>query len=131
MVDAEVYVTVGTEEKTQHVMHHFNIPRARIFNSRDNSFLEGILRETHGKGVDLVLNSLSGELLHASWRCVAAFGKLVEIGERDLIGCGKLDMNPFLANRSYCCVDLDAFRDRPVLLQRYPPSIVFRKQEHA
>lgn len=96
MVDAKVYVTVGTEEKTQHVMDHFNIPRARIFNSRGNSFLEGILRETRGKGVDLVLNSLSGELLHASWRCVAAFDKLVEIGKRDLIGCGKLDMIPFL-----------------------------------
>lgn len=118
MLGAEVYVTVGTEEKVRYIMERFNITRNRIFSSRDDSFLNGILRETRGEGVDIVLNSLSGELLHASWKCVAPFGKLVEIGKRDLMGFGKLDLNPFLANRSYCCVDLDAFRERPVLFQR-------------
>lgn len=49
-------------------MKTFNIPRDRIFNSRTSEFLPGILRETGGKGVDVVLNSLSGELLHASVR---------------------------------------------------------------
>ena len=118
MLGAEVYVTVGTEEKVRYIMDTFSIARNRIFSSRDDSFLSGILRETHGEGVDIVLNSLSGELLHVSWKCVAPFGKLVEIGKRDLMGFGKLDLNPFLANRSYCCVDLDAFRERPVLFQR-------------
>lgn len=65
------------------------------------------MRETNGEGVDLALNSLSGELLHATWRCIAPFGKMVEIGKRDLVGSGKLDMSTFLENRSYCCVDLD------------------------
>ena len=118
MLEAEVYVTVGTEEKIRYIMDTFHIPRNRIFSSRDDSFLSGILRETRGEGVDIVLNSLSGELLHASWKCVAPFGKMIEIGKRDLMGFGKLDLNPFLANRSYCCVDLDAFRERPVLFQR-------------
>lgn len=62
--------------------------------------------KTGGKGVDIVLNSLSGELLHASWKCVAEFGKLIELGKRDLAGFGKLDMEVFLKNRSYCCVDV-------------------------
>ena len=71
------------------------------------------MRETNGKGVDLVLNSLSGELLHASWRCVAEFGKLVELGKRDIVGFGKLEMDIFEANRSYCCVDIaHLVRDR-------------------
>ena len=119
MLEAEVYVTVGTEEKVRHILETFNIPQHRIFNSRDESFVEGMMRETNGEGVDLVLNSLSGELLHSSWKCVAPFGKLVEIGKRDLMGFGKLDMNPFLANRTYCYVGLDAFREKPALFQRY------------
>lgn len=49
-------------------MKTFDIPRDRIFNSRTSEILPGILRETGGKGVDVVLNSLSGELLHASVR---------------------------------------------------------------
>ena len=62
----------------------------------------------------MVLNSLSRELLHASWWCVAEFGKMVEIGKRDLLGAGKLDMEMFLANCSYCCVDLDGIcSERP------------------
>ncbi|MCJ1357758.1 MAG: hypothetical protein MMC33_007754 [Icmadophila ericetorum] len=118
MVQAAVYVTVGTEEKVQHVMKTFNISRDRIFNSRDDSFVKGVMHETRGEGVDLVLSSLSGELLHSTWKCVAPFGKMVEIGKRDLIGFAKLDMNVFLANRSYCCVDVDSFRDRPILLSQ-------------
>jgi len=107
MVGAEIYTTVGSEDKVQHLMTNFRIPRGRIFNSRNTSFVEDVMRETGGKGVDLALNSLSGELLHATWRCVAEFGKMVEIGKRDIIGSGKLDMDVFLANRSYCCVDVD------------------------
>jgi NADPH:quinone reductase-like Zn-dependent oxidoreductase len=120
MVGADIYVTVGNEEKVQYIMKTFNLPRNRIFNSRDTSFAEGIMRETCGRGVDLVLNSLSGELLHATWRCVAPFGTMVEIGKRDALGSGKLDMDVFLENRSYCCVDLDQICLRkPSLIQQY------------
>lgn len=107
MLEAEVYVTVGNEEKAKYLIENYNIPRNRIFNSRDSSFVEGVMRETHGRGMNYVLNSLSGELLHASWSCVSQYGYLLEIGKRDLIGGGKLDMRPFLANRNYCCVDID------------------------
>ena len=108
MVGAEIYATVGSEEKVVYLVETFNLPRNRIFNSRDTSFVSGLMRETEGKGVDVVLNSLSGELLHATWRCVAEFGKLVEIGKRDFLNAGKLDMDVFLGSRSYSCFYLDA-----------------------
>lgn len=117
MVGADVFATVGNDEKVQYLMETFGLPRERIFNSRDTSFVDGIMRETHGRGVDVALNSLSGELLHATWKCVARFGRLVEIGKRDLIDAGKLDMTPFLENRSYCSFDLDLFlSERPAMV---------------
>ena len=77
------------------------------------------MRETKGKGVDLVLNSLSGELLHTSWKCVAEFGKLIELGKRDIVGFGKLEMDIFEANRSYCCVDIaHLVREKPEQMAR-------------
>ena len=121
MIGAEIYATVGTEQKVEHLVREFNIPRSRIFNSRDESFFTGLMRETNNRGVDLVLNSLSGELLHVTWNCVAPFGKMIEIGKRDLIGYGKLDLNNFLANRTYCCVDAEAFRQKPDLMKRSVP----------
>ncbi|KAI1329792.1 hypothetical protein F5Y16DRAFT_417350 [Xylariaceae sp. FL0255] len=106
MIGAHIYTTVRSEEKAQFLVDHFGIPRNHIFNSRDASFVDGLMQETKSDGVDVALNSLSGELLHATWHCVAKYGMMVEIGKRDLVGGGKLDMKPFIANRSYCCVDL-------------------------
>ena len=80
---AEVYATVGSEEKASFLVKELGIPRNRIFNSRDNSFLKGIMDATNGSGVDLVLNSLSGELLSTSWECVAPNGAMIDIGKRD------------------------------------------------
>ncbi len=118
MVGAEVYATVGNEEKVQYLMDTFSLPRHRIFNSRDTSFVEGIMRETKGEGVDMALNSLSGELLHATWHCLASFGKMLEIGKRDILESGKLDMDVFLENRTYSCIDLtQVMARRPKIIQ--------------
>ncbi|RDA88606.1 hypothetical protein CP532_5867 [Ophiocordyceps camponoti-leonardi (nom. inval.)] len=118
MIGAQIYATVGSEEKAQFLMDNFDIPRARIFNSRDNSFLPGIMRATNNHGVDLVLNSLSGELLHASWACVAKYGKFVEIGKRDLLGRGQLELKPFLGNRTFYGIDvLQIVKDLPDQVQ--------------
>ncbi|KAI1820897.1 hypothetical protein F4861DRAFT_545132 [Xylaria intraflava] len=127
MLGADIYTTVGSEEKIAYLMENFNIPRNRIFHSRNNSFVEAVMHETNGKGVDVVLNSLSGELLHATWRCVAKWGTMVEIGKRDLLGAGKLDMDMFLANRSYRCVAIDRMQEeRPDLAQ----SLLHRMMEY-
>lgn len=107
MVGATVYATVSSEEKIKHLEDTFGLDRSCIFNSRNDSFVEQLMQKANGRGVDLALNSLSGELLHATWKCIAPFGKMVEIGKRDLIGSAKLDMSIFEENRSYSCVDLD------------------------
>lgn len=100
-------------------MKNFDIPRDRIFNSRNISFLEDTLEATQGRGVDVVLNSLSGELLHASWECVAKYGKMLEIGKRDFIGHGKLSLDIFEANRTFFGIDLGTIaEERPEVTQR-------------
>ncbi|KAJ5761957.1 Acyl transferase/acyl hydrolase/lysophospholipase [Penicillium nucicola] len=125
MVGAEIYATVGNEEKVQYLMDTYGLPRNRIFNSRNTSFVSDVMRETNGEGVDLALNSLSGELLHATWKCITIFGTMVEIGKRDLIGFAKLDMNPFLSNRNYCSVDLDQVcLKRPTIAKKLLIDIV-------
>ncbi len=106
MVGANIFCTVSNEEKIKHLVDNYGIPRNHIFQSRDDSFKHDVLEATNGRGVDVVLNSLSGELLHASWECVAVFGRMIEIGKRDLIGNGKLALNVFELNRSYYGLDL-------------------------
>ncbi|KAL9623833.1 MAG: hypothetical protein Q9160_001824 [Pyrenula sp. 1 TL-2023] len=118
MIGAQIYATVGNDEKAEYLTKTFGIPRHRIFHSRNTSFLADVKRETNGRGVDIVLNSLSGELLHASWKCVAEFGKMLEIGKRDFIGRGMLSMDIFEANRAFFGIDLATLAlEKPAVLR--------------
>jgi fatty acid synthase, animal type len=77
-----VFVTVGTPEKKQFIRTNFpQIPEENIGNSREITFEQMILERTDGKGVDLVLNSLAGDKLQASLRCLAMHGRFLEIGK--------------------------------------------------
>lgn len=105
------YVTVGSEDKRALVMEKYGVPAAHIFNSRDASFVKSIKRVTGGRGVDCVLNSLSGELLRASWECVAMFGTFVEIGLRDITNNMRLDMRPFIKCTTFAFINLTNFFD--------------------
>ncbi|CAI7590788.1 unnamed protein product [Penicillium glandicola] len=117
-VGTEIYATVGNDKKVAHLMEHFGLPRERIFNSRNTSFQTDLMRATAGRGVDVVLNSLSGNLLHASWECVAKFGRMVELGKRDFISHGILNMSLFEANRAFLGVDLaQVCKETPEILK--------------
>lgn len=97
---------MSNEEKTNYLVENHKIPRSNIFNSRDSSFVRDIMQVTNGRGVDVVLNSLSGDLLHASWSCVAEFGTMIEIGKRDFRRRAKLSMEAFEQNRTFIGLDL-------------------------
>lgn len=84
---------------------------SNIGNSRDTSFEQLILTETNGRGVDLVLNSLAGEKLQASVRCLANGGRFLEIGKFDLSNNTALGMSLFLKNTSFHGILLDALFD--------------------
>lgn len=113
-IGAEVYATVGSAKKKEFLMSQYGIRPDHIFFSRDISFESGIMNLTRQKGVDVVLNSLSGDALRATWRCLAHFGRFVEIGKSDLLANGRLEMEPFIHNRTYAGVDLLALSyERP------------------
>ncbi|KAF2875811.1 hypothetical protein BDV95DRAFT_591242 [Massariosphaeria phaeospora] len=65
-----------------------------------------IMRTTKGHGVDVVLNSLAGEALTGTWRCIAPLGRFIEIGKRDIASFAGLPMAPFSRNVSFASVDL-------------------------
>ncbi|EQB51117.1 hypothetical protein CGLO_09370 [Colletotrichum gloeosporioides Cg-14] len=123
-IGAKVYATVGTDEKADFVSREWGVPRESIFSSRDTRFVEGVKAATGGRGVDVVLNSLSGELLHASWECVAPHGTFVELGKRDTLAGGRLSMAAFDENRSFVGVEM-------ANLAAQDPSIVARLLEQA
>ncbi|MEV0322966.1 SDR family NAD(P)-dependent oxidoreductase, partial [Streptomyces sp. NPDC050659] len=57
---------------------------AHIVSSRDLGFEEAVRKTTGGRGLDVVLNSLSGEFVDASLRLLAPEGRLIELGKTDV-----------------------------------------------
>ncbi|KAE8353277.1 hypothetical protein BDV28DRAFT_110952 [Aspergillus coremiiformis] len=116
---AEIFATVGSEEKKSLLMSTYGIPEDHIFDSRSLSFAKGIGRMTAGKGVNIILNSLSGEFLVESWQCIAPFGRFLELGKKDILANESLPMLPFSKNASFHAIDLNEARKyQPELLQR-------------
>ncbi|KAI0509380.1 polyketide synthase PksD [Xylaria bambusicola] len=106
LVGAEIFATVGYDFKKQLLIEKYNIPADHIFYSRNTTFAAGIMRMTNDTGVDLVLNSLAGESLLASWNCVAPYGRFVEIGKADIYANSSLPMSGFAKNIMFAAVDL-------------------------
>jgi NADPH:quinone reductase-like Zn-dependent oxidoreductase len=127
VLPTQIYVTVGTEEKRQFLEKEYDISKSRMFSSRSTKFASDIMRETNGRGVDAIVNSLVGELLDASWRILADGGTMVEIGKRDIVDRNTLAMEPFDRNCSFRAVDLSYTKhfNEPIVA-RFVPS--FRSQ---
>jgi NADPH:quinone reductase-like Zn-dependent oxidoreductase/NADP-dependent 3-hydroxy acid dehydrogenase YdfG/aryl carrier-like protein len=113
----EVFATVGSDVKRRLLHDNYSIPDDHIFSSRDFSFVEGVKRMTKGRGVDVILNSLSGEALRQTWYCIAPFGYFIEIGSKDILRNSRLDMKPFLQDASFTFFDLKRIaQERPDML---------------
>ena len=116
---AIVFVTVGSADKRSLVMKQYGVPERHIFYSRNTDFASGIRRITNGRGVDIVLNSLAGDSLVASWECIAAFGRFIEIGKRDIYSHKQLPMFPFAKNVTFSTIDLAGiWQDLPALMRQ-------------
>ncbi|RYP50633.1 hypothetical protein DL768_003915 [Monosporascus sp. mg162] len=105
-IGAEIFATAGTDEKRQFLQNHYTIPADHIFSSRTTDFEHKIMQLTNGLGVDVILNSLTGDLLEASWNIVAHGGTMVEIGKKDIIERNRLSMEPFSRCASFRALDL-------------------------
>ncbi|KAL9123055.1 MAG: hypothetical protein Q9187_000382 [Circinaria calcarea] len=105
-IGAEIFVTVGSQEKRDFIIKTYGIDNDHILSSRDRSFAPNVMRLTHGKGVDVVLNSLAGQLLQESWNCVATLGRFIEIGKRDIQLNRYLEMEPLGRATSFTAIDL-------------------------
>ena len=103
-------MTAGSTAKRQLLRDEYGIPADHVFNSRDLSFAKGIMRVTNGRGVDVVLNYLSGEGLRKTWECTAMFGRFVELGKKDIMANSGLEMSHFLRNITFTSVNMEVSR---------------------
>jgi acyl transferase domain-containing protein/protein-L-isoaspartate O-methyltransferase len=77
-VGAEIFATAGTPDKRRYLE---SLGIRHVMSSRSADFVAEIMAATGGRGVDVVLSALAGELAVASRSVLAAGGRFVEIGK--------------------------------------------------
>jgi polyketide synthase 12 len=129
LAGANIIATAGTEEKRKFVR---SLGVEHVFDSRSLKFADEVRSATQGRGVDIVLNSLSGKGITQSIKCLAPFGRFIEIGKADIYQDTKLALKRFGENLSYHAVDVDRLMlQKPKLAKRLYQEVVslFTKQQ--
>jgi polyketide synthase 5 len=77
-VGATIYATAGSEEKRQLVR---DMGVEHVYNSRSTEWFDDLMRDTDGKGVDVILNSLAGKHQRLGIQALRSSGRFLEIGK--------------------------------------------------
>jgi NADPH:quinone reductase-like Zn-dependent oxidoreductase/SAM-dependent methyltransferase/acyl carrier protein len=101
---AVVIATAGSNAKRAFLR---NLGVDHVLDSRDLSFADDIRQLTGGRGIDVVLNSLSGEAMERSIGLLKPFGRFLELGKRDFMMDTRVGLRPLRQNISYFAVDVD------------------------
>ena len=78
-----------------------------VLDSRDLGFADAVRAISGGVGVDVVLNSLSGEAMEQSLSVLKPFGRFLELGKRDFYLNRRIHLRPLRQNISYFAIDVD------------------------
>lgn len=114
-IGARVFATAGSDEK-RGVLESLGVER--VFDSRSLAFADGVRDATDGRGVDVVLNSLSGLAIEKGLESLAPHGRFVEIGKRDIHANATVGLRPLRNNASMTVVDLgQAMNDGGAMLR--------------
>lgn len=119
-IGAEIYATVGTDDKRAVLTREFGIPGNRIFDSRSLGAVEDLMQATGHKGIDVILCSSAGDSMHETWRCIAPMGRFIDVGRTDVLGGGRLGLEVFKRNATFSSFDLGlVYRQKPTLIAKY------------
>jgi phthiocerol/phenolphthiocerol synthesis type-I polyketide synthase C len=102
---ARVIATASSPEKHA-FLHAWGVEH--VLGSRSLDFAEGVVAITGGRGVDVVLNSLSGDFIPRSMDVLAPYGRFIELGKRDIYEDRRVGLKAFRHNIAYFAVDLAA-----------------------
>ena len=104
---AEVFATASARKQAYLLSHGVK----HVFDSRSTAFGREILDATGGAGVDVVLNSLTGEgFIEASLACLAQGGRFVELARRDILS--EDEMAALRPDVAYSILDLYTMKEQ-------------------
>jgi threonine dehydrogenase-like Zn-dependent dehydrogenase len=99
-------VCYGTSSRTEKLSILNRLGVAQALNYKTTEFDREIRRLTYNRGVDVVLNMLSGEGIQRGLNCLAPAGRYVEIAVHALKASPPLDLSSLVHNQTIHSIDL-------------------------
>ncbi|MFI9206052.1 SDR family NAD(P)-dependent oxidoreductase [Streptomyces sp. NPDC053048] len=106
-----VIATAGTEAKRD-LLRTLGVEH--VLDSRTLDFAPRVRELTDGRGVDIVVNSLSGEAISQSLDLLRPNGRFIELGKRDIFFNNPLLLRPFHRSITFLGFNLDSIVFDPV-----------------
>lgn len=100
---ARIIATAGSEAKRNYLR---GLGIEHVFNSRELSWADEVCKATGGRGVDVVLNSLTGAAIPLGLDALAEDGRFIEVGKKDIYGARNVSLSAFRKGISFAAVDL-------------------------
>ncbi|KAF2074165.1 hypothetical protein CYY_004536 [Polysphondylium violaceum] len=100
-----IYATVGSKEKEDYLIQTYGDLITTIYNSRDTEYAE--LIKSSSEGVDLILNTLSGDYMSANFRSLSQIGRIMDLSVTQLVDNDALDFGHFKYHVGYQTIDLE------------------------
>lgn len=107
---AEIYATAGSPEKRE-FLEQKGI--GHPMDSRSLEFGDQVMELTQGRGVDVILNTLSGDGMITGLKILAPFGRFIQIDKKDIAGNTLLPMNLFRKGISFAVLDISLYLVEP------------------
>ncbi|MDT0401740.1 SDR family NAD(P)-dependent oxidoreductase [Streptomyces edwardsiae] len=107
---ARVIATAGTETKRD-LLRTLGVEH--VLDSRSLDFVPRVRELTGGRGVDVVVNSLSGEAIAQGLDLLAPGGRFIELGKKDIFLNNPVTLRPFHRSLTFIGFNLDAVIDAP------------------
>ncbi|MCU7933261.1 MAG: SDR family NAD(P)-dependent oxidoreductase [Candidatus Thiodiazotropha sp. (ex Dulcina madagascariensis)] len=100
---AEIFATAGSQGKLEYLRA---LDVAHAINYLETDFEEEVKRLTNGEGVDVVINTLSGDAIQKGMNCLASGGRYIEIAMTALKSAKSIDLSVLANNQTVYSIDL-------------------------
>ena len=107
---AHVLATAGSAERREYLRRAHGIEH--VFDSRALTWADEVLAATSGRGVDVVLNSLSGVAIDLGLEVLAEDGRFLEVGKKDIYANRRLGSRAFAKGIGFLAIDLAGMMTR-------------------
>ncbi|XP_075210569.1 uncharacterized protein LOC142317916 [Lycorma delicatula] len=114
-IGSTVFTTVSNEIQKQNLLSQFpKLNAERVLQLENNWFEEHILSKTSGKGANVIICTLAGDSFHASLRCLAISGRIMQLNKADIELGHKIGMSVFVKNTSLYGFDAENLFMAPI-----------------